>query len=108
MPFEKGNTFGKGRPPGTTSKLLQDADIKHLEKTISLLLQGAEDDIKKLSPNQRISALLKFLEFRLPKMRSVEGGLIISNNDEQMQDAIAAKIFKKAIQDGTIIKYDAK
>lgn len=104
MPFQKGNRYGKGRPRGTT-KLLQEADKNHLEKVISLLLESAEEDIAKLSPNQRISALLKFLEYRLPKLRSMEFDGDIGLTNEQETDAIALKLFKKLQSDGRTIKY---
>lgn len=103
-PGQSGNP--EGRPKGIT-KLLQEADSKYLEKTISLLLKNAEADIKKLSPNQRISALLKFLEYRLPKLRAMEFEGDITTTDEQMLDQLALRIFKKSLDEKCIIKYDS-
>ena len=65
MPFEKGNTLGKGRPKGSQNI---NADIK---EQLSALLQNALDriDIESMDNNQ----LLKFLQlgmgYQLPKLK---------------------------------------
>lgn len=72
MGLKKGNTNNpNGRPKGSPNKLT--TEMRQLfqlmvEENIELIKQ----DIKELTPKDRISAFLKISEFVLPKLKTVE------------------------------------
>lgn len=68
--FTKGNKGG-GRPKGSTNK-----NTTELRERISLLLDENWDDIqndlKSLTPKERIDAYIKLLEYSLPKLNRTQ------------------------------------
>ena len=96
MKFEQGNRAGAGRPKGAKNKstllgreqienyFIQDGGIKKLLQTIDSIADNKE----------RASAMLKLLEFYMPKQKEVnflEAKNDISEMTEQeLDDAIAA------------------
>ena len=72
MPFKKGESGNlNGRPKGTKNKDLQD-----LRTRISMLLSDNYNqvvkDLSALTPNERINAFIKLLEYALPKLTRTE------------------------------------
>jgi len=65
MPFEKGNTLGKGRPKGSQNI---NADIK---EQLSDLLQNALNriDIESMDNNQLLKFLQLAMGYQLPKLK---------------------------------------
>jgi len=68
--FTKGNKGG-GRPKGSTNKATKD-----LRERITLLLdenwEGIQNDLKSLTPKERIDAYIKLLEYSLPKLNRTQ------------------------------------
>lgn len=106
MPFQPGNKYGKGRPLGAENKLSV-KQKKWLDGFLDGDFQMAEKDWQELSPSQRWNIRIKLLDFRIPRLRSEFVEADISTDDEEMVSNIATHIFKKALQDGAIIKYPA-
>ena len=81
--FQKGNTHGKGRPPGSPNKSTQeirDAYKRLLEDNLDnmslWLAQIAADD-----PNKAVDMMLKLSEYILPKLARQE---IVGNEGEDL------------------------
>lgn len=68
--FAKGNKGG-GRPKGSTNK-----KTTELRERITLLLdenwEGIQNDLKSLTPKERIDAYIKLLEYSLPKLNRTQ------------------------------------
>jgi hypothetical protein len=65
--FEKGNTFGKGRPKNSQNKTT--SKIKEYLQSIAEHIEGdLMSDIDCLSPSERIKLWLSLQEFLIPKL----------------------------------------
>jgi hypothetical protein len=74
MPFVKGHSMGKGRPPGAPNK-----EVKSLRESINTILEGGVDtfmatmeELRKTNPKAYVDNYIKLMEYSLPKMRSVD------------------------------------
>lgn len=81
MGLKKGTTNNpNGRPKGSANKLT--SELRELfQLVIEENIEQVQKDIKKLSPKDRVAAFLKLSEFVLPKLKSVElGGRLSEEN----------------------------
>lgn len=70
MPFKKGHDKFGGRQKGTPNTVTQ----QHRELINSLIScpENLEEDLKQLSPKDRMDAIIKLLEFTTPKQSRVD------------------------------------
>ena len=77
--FAQGNA---GRPKG--SKNVASKDIRtSIENLLVNSFETIEEDLAQLTPNERIKAYLKLIEFIVPKQRQVQEKLDLSSMSEQ-------------------------
>jgi hypothetical protein len=72
--FEKGNTFGKGRPAGKLNASTEQAKLT-LARLASKGLDNISEDIDKIRKENPVKAAeiyLKLLEYVVPKLKSVD------------------------------------
>ena len=72
--FEKGNTFGKGRPAGKLNASTEAAKLT-LARLASKGLDNISEDIDKIRKENPVKAAeiyLKLLEYVVPKLKSVD------------------------------------
>ena len=69
MGFEAGNTYSKGRPKGSTNKANNEV-IAKLDDLVNGLINTI--DIEELSQSQKIKMLQVILQYRLPKLQSID------------------------------------
>jgi hypothetical protein len=80
MPFEPGNTLGKGRPVGSINK--STAETKAFLARISNKLgERVEEDLDLMDPKDRVKIWLELQEYLIPKLSRTEltgedGGMI--------------------------------
>ena len=77
-----------GRQKGTPNK-----STATVREWVQALLDGhreqIEKDLKKLSPSQRVTTLLKLLDYILPKQQAVSAKIDFSNlSDEQLNEVV--------------------
>jgi hypothetical protein len=99
MPFEKGNKHGKGRPLGAMNKLNADSREKLHEIYEKDLLKKFKEDLKKLSPRERVQAFLKLTEFFVPKLRSEHLQVDLDSVSDQMAGKIISEVLEQTIHD---------
>jgi 23S rRNA C2498 (ribose-2'-O)-methylase RlmM len=61
MPFDKGNTLSKGRPKGAPNKTTAELRLM-INQIISTNLETIQEDIKKLTPKNRIDVIINLLQ----------------------------------------------
>lgn len=74
MPFEKGNTLGKGRPTGKMNRSTEQAKLT-LARLANKGLDNITEDIDKIRKDNPVKAAeiyIKLLEYVLPKLKSVD------------------------------------
>jgi hypothetical protein len=69
MPFDKGNTLSKGRPKGAPNKTTAELRLM-INQIISTNLETIQEDIKKLTPKNRIDVIINLLQYVTPKMKT--------------------------------------
>jgi hypothetical protein len=69
MPFDKGNTLSKGRPKGAPNKTTAELRLM-INQIISTNLETIQEDIKILTPKNRIDVIINLLQFVTPKMKT--------------------------------------
>tara|TARA_B100001059_G_C17765679_1_gene545437 strand:+ start:856 stop:1188 length:333 start_codon:yes stop_codon:yes gene_type:complete len=69
MGFKSGNTYSKGRPKGSTNKANNEIVTK-LDDLVDGLINTI--DIEELSQSQKIKMLQVILQYRLPKLTSID------------------------------------
>ena len=72
--FEKGNTFGKGRPKGATNRSTEMMKL-NVARAVNLGLDYLKDDyekIRKEDPAKALQILTKLMDFALPRMKAVD------------------------------------
>jgi hypothetical protein len=69
MPFDKGNTLSKGRPKGIPNKTTAELRLM-INQIISNNLETIQEDIKKLTPKNRIDVIINLLQYVTPKMKT--------------------------------------
>ena len=69
MRFKSGNTYSKGRPKGSTNKANNEIVAK-LDDLVDGLINTI--DIEELSQSQKIKMLQVILQYRLPKLASID------------------------------------
>ena len=69
MPFEKGNILSTGRPKGSINKTTAELRLM-INQIISTNLETIQDDIKKLTPKNRIDVIINLLQYVTPKMKT--------------------------------------
>ena len=72
MPFQKGNTFGKGRVKGSKNKVTKDIK-ERLLKLVSDNMEDLQFDLDHLEPRDRVNAIVQLINYTQPKLKSVEG-----------------------------------
>lgn len=90
MSRQKNDGLGRmgGRQKGTPNK-----STATVREWVQALLDGhreqIEKDLKKLSPSQRVTTLLKLLDYILPKQQAVSAKIDFSNlSDEQLNEVV--------------------
>jgi hypothetical protein len=71
MPFEKGHTYGEGRPKGSSNKntsKVRNAYTKLLEDNLEQL----KKDFKELEPKDRIKLFLDMSKYIIPQLKATE------------------------------------
>lgn len=74
MPFEKGNSLGRGRPKGAINRSTEMAKVTLARLANKGLNNIAEDidQIRKDNPIKAAEIYLKLLEYVVPKLKSVD------------------------------------
>ena len=86
MPFKKGVSGNiKGRPPGRSKDELR----AKVERLIDQNFEKIQTDLDGMDAKDRVSTLIKLIEFSLPRLKSIElpdnlGGL----SDDQLDEII--------------------
>ena len=89
MAFIKGQSGNpQGRPQGTSNKI-----SKILKEQIEQFLIGKFESVNEvwddLEPNQKVNALIKLVDFVLPRMKTIESDLTFHNQDQLKKDVSA-------------------
>ena len=71
MKFQKGNTYGQGRPKGSPNKATSKAR-EFLQSVSDELAVNLLDDLKDVQPLERIKVWLSLQEYLLPKLSRLE------------------------------------
>ena len=74
MPFQKGNTLGKGRPNGKLNRSTEQAKLT-LARLADKGLNNISEDIDKIRKENPVKAAeiyIKLLEYVIPKLKSVD------------------------------------
>lgn len=71
MGFQKGRAKTGGRRPGSTNLLGKDLRGRVLD-IVERNLEGLEGTLEQMEPRERVTVLLKLMEFVLPKAREAE------------------------------------
>jgi hypothetical protein len=74
MAFEKGNTYGSGRPPGSSNKVTDKVRGAFTE-LIENNMEQLQDDLDALEPKDRLKAIMDLATYVLPKLKALEVGL---------------------------------
>lgn len=72
--FQKGNTFGKGRPKGTPNRSTEQMKI-NVARAVNMGLDYLKEDYEKLrkeDPAKALTILTKLMDYALPKLKSVD------------------------------------
>lgn len=101
-PGKSGNPAGR---PAGSENVLSNAVRKKCADGIEKRMDDYWKHLDSLKGEAYCRQFTKMLEFFLPKLRAVEADISIDTDDELVTN-IATKIFQKALQDGTAIKYD--
>jgi len=80
MPFEPGNTLGKGRPKGAINKTTSETK-EFLARISNKLGKRVEEDLDLMDPKDRVKIWLELQEYLIPKLSRTEltgedGGMI--------------------------------
>jgi hypothetical protein len=80
MPFEPGNTLGKGRPKGAINKTTSETKA-FLARISNKLGQRVDEDLDLMDPKDRVKIWLELQEYLIPKLSRTEltgedGGMI--------------------------------
>ena len=71
MAFKKGNTRGKGRPPGSKNK--STSEIKDaFQQLLSINISQLQNDLNKMTEKDKWNVLLKLGDKILPTLKSVD------------------------------------
>ena len=86
MGFEKGNTYGKGRPPGSKNKV--NDEIRESLETLTLAaLQKI--DLDKLETPDLLRLLNTSLAYVMPKLKQIENNhMNITNTEFNIKDVL--------------------
>tara|TARA_B110000090_G_scaffold81644_1_gene92855 strand:+ start:102 stop:392 length:291 start_codon:yes stop_codon:yes gene_type:complete len=71
MGFEKGNKYGQGRPL-KSKNIVTNAVRELFERVITEDSEGIFEDLKKLSPFQRVKIKVELSKYILPTLKSVD------------------------------------
>jgi len=92
MPFEKGNKFGKGRPPGSPNKV-----SSQLRQSINDFLADNFKEIQRTWMNagerERLTFYLGLLRFALPQLQSVE----VQSDFERLTDSELQDLYNELL-----------
>jgi hypothetical protein len=82
MPFESGQEFVGGRPKGAENK-----ETKKLREAIAAITNGSVEDlngafaeIRESNPAKFIEMYLRLLEYTMPKLRSIDTNIDVSDS----------------------------
>ena len=97
MAFEKGNTHGQGRPPGSKNRVGQT-----LRQTITDFLDENFDriraDFDELKPRERVRLYIDFLQYGLPRLQSVEFSDEFFNEFDKLSDEDIDRLIERFTQ----------
>lgn len=89
MGFEKGNTYGKGRPPGSKNKI--NDEIRESLETLTLKALK-KIDLDKLETPDLLRFLNTSLSYVMPKLKQVENtNTDITTTDFNIKDVVRFK-----------------
>lgn len=96
--FEKGNKFGKGRPPGKLNRSTEMAKLtlaRLADKGLNNINEDIEE-IRKKDPAQAAQIYLKLLEFVVPKLKAVD--MQVSGQINHKVEEIKVEVVEKTKQ----------
>jgi len=79
MPFKQGRQKTGGRELGTENKITKEVKAMIVDMT-NKLYQDVINNINELDTNQKASLLMKLIEYRVPKLRSVDVDMTGNNS----------------------------
>lgn len=95
MPFEKGNKYGKGRPPGKLNRSTEQAKLT-LARLANKGLDNISEDIEKIRETNPIEAAklyIKILEYVVPRLKAMD--VNIEGEIKQQIEKITVEIKKR-------------
>jgi hypothetical protein len=101
MPFEKGNTLGKGRPKGKLNRSTEQAKLtlaRLANKGLDNITEDIEE-IRKTNPIEAARLYIKILEYVVPKLKAMD--VNIEGEIKQQIEKITVEI--KSNKDGNSV-----
>lgn len=95
MPFQKGNTLGKGRPAGKLNRTTEMAKLT-LARLADKGLNNINEDLEKIrekDPAEAAKIYLKLLEFVVPRLKAVD--MQVSGEVNHKVESIKVEIVEK-------------
>jgi len=95
----KGHTNNpNGRPKGSQNRI-----TKELKSGIMSFLQnnweGVQSDFDQLEPRDKLTFILKLLEYALPKQRSIDNNLLLESKIDTLSDEKVELIINQILED---------
>ena len=91
--FQKGNTMGKGRPPGKLNRSTEQMKLT-IARAVNNTLDSLSSDLDKIrekNPEKAVELALKLLEYQLPKLSRMEMSGEINQKIQQISVNITQK-----------------
>jgi hypothetical protein len=95
MPFIKGKSGNpKGRPRGTKSKLSRETR-ELIHDIVQKGLIQIEDDLKQLSPSNRVKVLVDLLPYDIPRLQNTTLKTDIESLTDEQKELIVNELLQK-------------